>query len=78
MSAYQAPNSAHGHLTAYDMKTGKQVWRAYSTGPDAMMLVDPEKTTHSGEADRQGLEPELLGGRSMEDRRRHDVGMVFL
>jgi PQQ-dependent dehydrogenase (methanol/ethanol family) len=38
----------HGHLTAYDMKTGKQVWRAYSTGPDAVMLVDPEKTTHLG------------------------------
>ena len=38
----------HGHLTAYDTKTGKQVWRAYSTGPDAGMLVDPEKTTHLG------------------------------
>ncbi len=33
-----------GHVTAYDMKTGKQVWRAYSTGPDAEMLVDPENT----------------------------------
>ncbi|WP_096786072.1 methanol/ethanol family PQQ-dependent dehydrogenase [Rhodobacter sp. CZR27] len=33
-----------GHVTAYDMKTGKQVWRAFSTGPDAEMLVDPEKT----------------------------------
>jgi PQQ-dependent dehydrogenase (methanol/ethanol family) len=38
----------HGHLTAYDVKTGKQVWRAYSTGPDAEMLVDPEKTTQLG------------------------------
>ncbi|MCG7393805.1 methanol/ethanol family PQQ-dependent dehydrogenase [Microvirga sp. ACRRW] len=37
-----------GHVTAYDMKTGKQVWRAYSTGPDNEMLVDPEKTTHLG------------------------------
>jgi lanthanide-dependent methanol dehydrogenase len=37
-----------GHLTAYDIKTGKQVWRAYSTGPDAEMLVDPEKTTMLG------------------------------
>ena len=33
-----------GHLTAYDLKTGKQVWRGYSVGPDAEMLVDPEKT----------------------------------
>lgn len=37
-----------GHVTAYDMKTGKQVWRAYSTGPDNEILVDPEKTTHLG------------------------------
>lgn len=37
-----------GHVTAYDMKTGKQVWRAYSTGPDNEILVDPDKTTHLG------------------------------
>jgi alcohol dehydrogenase (cytochrome c) len=36
------------HVTAYDMKTGKQVWRAYSTGPDNEILVDPEKTTELG------------------------------
>jgi len=33
-----------GYLTAYDINTGKQVWRAYSTGPDAEMLVDGDKT----------------------------------
>jgi len=37
-----------GHLTAYDTRTGKMVWRAYSTGPDSEMLVDPQKTTHLG------------------------------
>ena len=37
-----------GHVTAYDMKTGKRVWRAYSTGPDDELLVDPEKTTSLG------------------------------
>ncbi|PTR19652.1 PQQ-dependent dehydrogenase (methanol/ethanol family) [Cereibacter azotoformans] len=37
-----------GHLTAYDMQTGEQVWRAFSTGPDEEMLVDPEQTTHLG------------------------------
>ena len=36
------------HVTAYDMKTGKRVWRAYSMGPDTEMLVDPEKTTALG------------------------------
>src|SRR3954463_16458663 len=39
---------ARCHVTAYDMKTGKQVWRAYSMGPDKEMLIDPEKTTELG------------------------------
>jgi lanthanide-dependent methanol dehydrogenase len=33
-----------GFLAAYDINTGKQVWKAYSTGPDAEMLMDPAKT----------------------------------
>ncbi len=37
-----------GHVTAYDMETGEQVWRAYSTGPDDEILVDPENTTVLG------------------------------
>jgi len=35
-------------LTAYDLNTGKRVWRAYSMGPDEEMLVDPEKTMSLG------------------------------
>jgi alcohol dehydrogenase (cytochrome c)/methanol dehydrogenase (cytochrome c) subunit 1 len=31
-----------GHVTAYDVATGKQVWRAYSTGPDEELLLDPD------------------------------------
>ncbi|NIS03040.1 MAG: methanol/ethanol family PQQ-dependent dehydrogenase [Gemmatimonadetes bacterium] len=33
-----------GHLTAYDIDTGKRVWRAYSVGPDDEMLMDPRNT----------------------------------
>ncbi|MDH3597904.1 MAG: PQQ-binding-like beta-propeller repeat protein, partial [Rhodospirillales bacterium] len=33
-----------GHLTAYDINTGKQVWRGYSMGPDSDTLMDPKKT----------------------------------
>ena len=33
-----------GRLTAYDIKTGKEVWKAHSVGPDADMLIDPETT----------------------------------
>lgn len=36
------------HVTAYDTKTGKQIWRGYSMGPDSDLLVDPEKTTELG------------------------------
>jgi PQQ-dependent dehydrogenase (methanol/ethanol family) len=37
-----------GHVTAYSIETGEQLWRAYSVGPDDQLLVDPEKTTHLG------------------------------
>ena len=33
-----------GFVAAYDINTGKQVWKAYSTGPDNEMLMDPDKT----------------------------------
>jgi PQQ-dependent dehydrogenase (methanol/ethanol family) len=33
-----------GFLIAYDLKTGKEVWKGYSVGPDDEMLFDPEKT----------------------------------
>src|ERR1700751_3019273 len=35
-------------VAAYDIKTGKQVWKAYSEGPVNEILVDPEKTTALG------------------------------
>ena len=35
-------------MTAYDMKSGKRVWRAYSVGPDDQLLFDPEKTMALG------------------------------
>jgi lanthanide-dependent methanol dehydrogenase len=37
-----------GWISAYDLQTGKLVWRAYSEGPDSDLLVDPEKTTSLG------------------------------
>jgi PQQ-dependent dehydrogenase (methanol/ethanol family) len=33
-----------GRLYAYDIKTGKQVWKGYSSGTDAEMIMDPVKT----------------------------------
>ena len=33
-----------GRLTAHDMNSGKIVWKAWSTGPDKDLIVDPAKT----------------------------------
>jgi PQQ-dependent dehydrogenase (methanol/ethanol family) len=37
-----------GALTAYNVKDGKQAWRAWSMGDDKETLIDPEKTTELG------------------------------
>lgn len=37
-----------GRVTAYSLADGSEVWKAYSTGPDEEMLVDPETTMHLG------------------------------
>jgi PQQ-dependent dehydrogenase (methanol/ethanol family) len=33
-----------GRVTAYDMNTGKELWKAFSTGPDADMRINPATT----------------------------------
>jgi len=38
-----------GHMTAYDVDTGDMVWRAYSSGPDSEVLLDPDTTLMMGE-----------------------------
>lgn len=39
-----AEYGVHGYITANNINTGKQVWRAYSTGPDDQIKFDPNKT----------------------------------
>ncbi|MEO8936459.1 MAG: methanol/ethanol family PQQ-dependent dehydrogenase [Burkholderiaceae bacterium] len=34
-----------GYISAYNIRDGKMVWRGYSVGPDADMLMDPNTTT---------------------------------
>ena len=36
------------HMTAYNLSDGKLVWRAFSSGPDSQIMVDPQKTTELG------------------------------
>ena len=38
---------------AYDIKDGKQVWRAFSDGPDDEILVDPREDHHARQAGRR-------------------------
>ncbi len=33
-----------GYITAYDLNSGRRVWRAYNVGPDQDLLFDPQKT----------------------------------
>ena len=67
-----------GFVAAYNIKDGSLAWKAYSTGPDNEMLVDPEKTTAMLQAHRQRLQPQNLEGRPVEDRWWHDLGLVFI
>ncbi len=66
------------HVTAYDLKTGQRVWRAFSGGPDDQILFDPTKTTELGKPVGKDFEPEDLARRSVEDRRRLHLGLDFL
>jgi len=43
-----AEYGVRGWAAAYNLKDGSLAWKAYSTGPDAETLIDPEKTTHLG------------------------------
>ena len=38
-----------GFFAAYNISDGSLAWKAYSTGPDDEMLMDPENTTHLGQ-----------------------------
>ncbi len=37
-----------GTLTAYNFQDGRMIWRAYGTGPDKDVLIDPQKTLMMG------------------------------
>lgn len=48
-----------GYATAYSVEDGSQVWRAYSTGPDDEMLMDPEKTINAATGKPVGKDSSL-------------------
>jgi len=64
-----------GHVTAYDIKTGQEVWRAYSMGPDEDVRLADDFNAANPHFGRQN-QGVATAGRSVENRRRHDVGLV--
>ena len=66
------------HVTAYDSKSGKKVWRGYSQGPRRRHDHGPGEDDVSRQAGRQGFLAEDLGRRSVEDGRRLHLGLVLL
>ena len=56
------------HVTAYNLSDGKMAWRAYSSGPDSQIMVDPQKTTELGKpvgADSASRPGKAINGRSV-------------
>ena len=66
------------HVTAYDIKTGKQVWRGLSRKDRTTRSWSIRQDHRARQAGRQGLQPEDLARRSVEDRRRRDLGLDLL
>jgi glucose dehydrogenase len=64
-----------GWVTALDENKGDIVWRAYSTGPDAEVLIGDEFQPHYDWLKGKDLGGEDLAPRSLEDRRWHRLGL---
>src|ERR1043166_1831441 len=44
-----------GHVTAYDIKDGKRIWRAYSTGPDEELMLSPDFNKANPQYGQKGM-----------------------
>ncbi len=68
----------HGWVAALDEKTGKLLWRAYSTGPDTEVLIGPDFKPHYAGDRGKDLGVASWPAAGMADRRRRGVGMAHL
>ena len=68
-----------GYTTAYDVSTGEQMWRKYATGPDEEIGIGDDFNKANPHYGQQGSwHQQDLGRRRLEDRRRHELGLVRL
>ncbi len=51
-----------GYVTAYDVRTGEQVWRAYATGPDEELRLADDFNIHNPHYGQKGLGLETWEG----------------
>lgn len=54
-----AEYGVRGYLTAYNIHTGKLMWRAYSEGPDKDLMFNPNKTINSATGKPVGADSSL-------------------
>ncbi|WHZ18171.1 MAG: Methanol dehydrogenase large subunit protein [Rhodanobacteraceae bacterium] len=54
-----AEYGVRGYLTAYNIHTGKQMWRAYSEGPDTDLMFNPDKTLNGATGKPVGKDSSL-------------------
>ncbi|HET7570636.1 MAG TPA: methanol/ethanol family PQQ-dependent dehydrogenase [Gammaproteobacteria bacterium] len=54
-----AEYGVRGYITAYNIHTGKRMWRAYSEGPDKDIMVDPNKTINGATGKPVGKDSSL-------------------
>ena len=54
-----AEYGVRGYLTAYNIHTGKQMWRAYSEGPDSDLKFNPSKTINGATGKPVGKDSSL-------------------
>ncbi len=67
-----------GYLTAYDVKTGAQVWRAYATGPDQDLLLADDFNIKNAHYGQKNLGTTTWEGDAWKIGGRHQLGLVCL
>ena len=67
-----------GWLAALDVKTGKELWRAYSTGTDKDVKIGADFKPFYSWMKGKDLGVTTLAGRHVEDRRRRRLGLDLL
>src|SRR5207245_11416268 len=63
-----------GHVTAYDIKTGQEVWRAYSMGPDEDVRLADDFNAANPHFGRQNQGVATWQGDRSEERRVGEEG----